>query len=94
MTDKMPPQAKMLTVEDTKVLLSRHEEFQHDEHEGLWCFPDVKRLCATLEAALKVVEAAKGLSHGEDWNYGTHALVHGYRAKLLQALAPFRGEGE
>lgn len=43
-------------------------------------------------------EAAKGLSFGEDWNNGTHAKLHGYRQKLLDALAKYTallgGEGK
>jgi hypothetical protein len=39
---------------------------------------------AEIEA---LVRAAHGLSFGEDWNNGTHAKTHGYREKLLQALA-------
>lgn len=35
---------------------------------------------------VRLVEAAKGLSHGSDWNNGTHAKLHGYRQKLLDAL--------
>jgi hypothetical protein len=38
-----------------------------------------------------LVEAAKGLSCGDDWNNGTHALKHGYRQKLLDALAKIGG---
>lgn len=38
-------------------------------------------------AIARLVRAAQGLSHGEDWNNGTHAKTHGYRQKLLDALA-------
>lgn len=38
-----------------------------------------------------LVEAATGLSHGVDWNNGTHAKLHGYRQKLLDALAALSG---
>jgi len=38
------------------------------------------------EATRPLVYAATGLSHGEDWNNGTHAKLHGYRQKLLDAL--------
>ena len=41
----------------------------------------------TLIAAGKVAVEAKGLSFGEDWNNGTHANLHGYRQRLLAALA-------
>lgn len=43
------------------------------------------------DAILGLVRAAKGLSHGEDWNNGTHAKTHGYRRKLLEALAKLNG---
>jgi hypothetical protein len=33
-----------------------------------------------------LVDAARGLSHGVDWNNGTNAKLHGYRRKLLDAL--------
>lgn len=35
--------------------------------------------------------AAHGLSYGEDWNDGTAAKTHGYRAKLLRAVAELMG---
>lgn len=44
-------------------------------------------LVGALEPLLK---AADGLSHGTDWNKGTHALKHGYRAKLLAAIPAAR----
>ena len=44
------------------------------------------------DAILGLVRAAEGLSHGEDWNNGTHAKTHGYRRKLLEALAKLNGE--
>lgn len=44
---------------------------------------------AFREAALvEVVECARGLSVGEDWNNGTHAKI--YRPKLLAALAKIK----
>jgi hypothetical protein len=33
-----------------------------------------------------VYEAARGLCHGTDWNRGTHALHHGYRRRLIEAV--------
>lgn len=56
----------------------------------------IQRLVATARAEgraeerkrfEKLVEAAKGLSYGVDWNNGTHAKT--YRPKLLEALKPF-----
>lgn len=39
------------------------------------------------EALLReVFEAACGLTFGEDWNQGTGAKTHGYRARLLKAV--------
>jgi hypothetical protein len=35
---------------------------------------------------LRVYEAARGLCFGTDWNRGTHALTHKYRAKLIAAV--------
>jgi hypothetical protein len=37
-----------------------------------------------MDILLSIVEAAKGLAHGEDWNKGTHAKI--YRPKLIAAL--------
>lgn len=56
------------------------------------CLENYYGLLETARAALRVVEAAKGLSYGADWNKGTHAILHGYRQKLLDNLAPFRTE--
>ena len=53
-----------------------------------------------LAAALRLPEiaalvaAADGLSRGEDWNNGTHAKKHGYRTKLLAALAALKGDAK
>lgn len=44
-----------------------------------------------IEALEAVLDAAHGLSFGEDWNTGNHATVHGYRKKLLVALAHAKG---
>lgn len=41
-------------------------------------------LLAKLKVAEEVIETARGLSFGEDWNNGTHAKI--YRSKLLEAL--------
>ncbi len=39
------------------------------------------------ENVRRLVEAARGLSFGVDWNNGTHAKE--YRPKLIEALQPF-----
>lgn len=45
----------------------------------------------TLREALQpLLKAAEGLSHGVDWNNGTHAKLHGYRRKLLAAIPKAR----
>lgn len=31
--------------------------------------------------------SAKGLAHGKDWNKGTHAIEHGHRARLIEAVS-------
>ena len=41
---------------------------------------------AVIEEVRPLIEAAEGLSYGEDWNNGTQAKLHGYRQKLLDAL--------
>ncbi len=40
----------------------------------------------------KIIEAAKGLAMGEDWNNGTHAKI--YRPQLLAAIALLAGDGK
>lgn len=42
-----------------------------------------------VQAADALAKAAQGLSHGTDWNNGTHAKTHGYRQQLLEALAAY-----
>jgi hypothetical protein len=37
-----------------------------------------------------LVAAAEALSHGTDWNNGTHAKLHGYRQKLIDAIPAAR----
>lgn len=49
--------------------------------------PDVAELVRALKP---LVDAADGLSKGYDWNSGTHAALHGYRQKLLDALPAAR----
>ena len=44
---------------------------------------------AVVQAADALAKAAQGLSHGTDWNNGTHAKTHGYRQQLLEALAAY-----
>jgi hypothetical protein len=41
---------------------------------------------AEIDRLKQVVDAAHGLSFGEDWNKGAQAVAHGYRTKLLIAL--------
>jgi hypothetical protein len=45
------------------------------------------------ERVKPLVEAARGLSFGTDWNNGTHAKLHGYRQKLLDALEAYQSKG-
>lgn len=49
------------------------------------------------DALHPLYHAASGISFGEDWNNGTHAKLHGYRQKLIDALPAARaalGEGK
>jgi hypothetical protein len=39
-----------------------------------------------VEALRPLVDAAYGLSFGEDWNNGTQAKLHGHRQKLIDAV--------
>lgn len=42
------------------------------------------------EQMYNLIEAAHGLSFGQDWNNGTHAKIHKYRTKLLDTVAQIR----
>ena len=42
----------------------------------------------------ELYKAALGLSHGVDWNRGTHAIEHGYRDKLLSAVMKLKEQGQ
>lgn len=48
---------------------------------------EIARLRKALEP---LTVAAYGLSGGTDWNNGTHAKLHGYRQKLLDAIPAAR----
>jgi hypothetical protein len=52
--------------------------------------PTCKRSDREWNALQRVARAAEGLSHGVDWNNGTHAITHGYRKKLLDALSALK----
>lgn len=41
---------------------------------------------AQVKVLMPVYEAAYGLSFGTDWNNGNHAIKHGYRHKLVEAV--------
>jgi hypothetical protein len=43
-------------------------------------------LATAVEVMGPLLHAAEGLSHGEDWNNGTHAKLHGHREALLAAV--------
>lgn len=49
---------------------------------------------AELRALADLVEAGRGLALGVDWNNGTMAKEHGYRQRLIDALARLDGEAE
>lgn len=42
----------------------------------------------------ELYKAALGLSHGVDWNNGSHAIEHGYRDKLLSAVMKLKEQGQ
>lgn len=52
---------------------------------------EVQRLKAPGEPMQALIYAANGLSFGDDWNGGTFAKLHGYREKLLVAIAKIKG---
>jgi hypothetical protein len=80
----------LLTAEEVKALRTKHEEFKHDEHEASWCFPDIERMCDTLNAALKVVDEAEKLQDCPFCGLGGK-IQHDPTGCVL---APFRREGE
>ena len=47
---------------------------------------NLKSPVGAVEALERLVKAAEGLSHGTDWNNGTHVKLHGYRRKLVDAI--------
>lgn len=68
--------------------MSVHDVVAADASDGRGSLPtppDRTDLRA-LERLRPLVEAARGLAFGEDWNKGTAAKTHGYRDKLLRAL--------
>ena len=48
------------------------------------------RRAGEMEAFAEVFDAAFGLCCGYDWNHGSHAIMHGYRRKLLEAVNRIR----
>lgn len=60
-------------------------------HDAIAAIEERDRRIAELEAENAelnaVYRAARGLCHGTDWNNGTHAVRHGYRAKLIKAVS-------
>ncbi len=46
--------------------------------------PDLADEIARLR---EIAEAARGLCFGADWNNGNHVKLHGYREKLIRAVA-------
>ena len=42
------------------------------------------------ELLLAIARAAEGLVLGTDWNKGTQAIIHGYRAKLVKAVKAYQ----
>lgn len=69
---------------------------QEYESRDFWFkgFEEQKQALAEARAKLaqyeRLYEAANGLSFGEDWNNGTQAKLHGYRQKLIDAVAAIR----
>jgi hypothetical protein len=47
---------------------------------------------AELARLQPLIDAAHGLSFGEDWNKGNAAIRHGYRRKLLVAIGRIMGK--
>lgn len=66
--------------ENIAVMLSNYPSMLHRRAE-------YAKNAAALRAAAAVVEAAKGLSIGTDWNKGTHADI--YRPQLLASLTAY-----
>jgi hypothetical protein len=68
--------------------------------DGDWYLRPMSKNDAIAFAAMKngevpekyaaLVEAAYGLAQGCDWNKGNHAIMHGFRAKLILAIDAIR----
>ena len=51
---------------------------------------DASEIVDTLSALWRVARAAEGLCYGTDWNNGNHAIRHGYRQELMDAVKALR----
>lgn len=78
----------------------RDHFLQHFARHRLSASSGMEEIEEIVGAAEALLAAAKGLSHGTDWNNGHHAKRHGHRRKLLDAiprldaaLARIRGRG-
>lgn len=93
-----PP--KPLTVDEIQSMLENHAEFQYDEHEATWCFPDIQRLCSTALAALRALQGVYLSDKTPDYEYGQpdrqgRKPGAGQRWKTPKEIAkPFRQTGE
>ena len=79
----------MITEEKLAKLRKTWSENGWYDEDPTTLMPD---LMDTLSALWRVVRAAEGLCHGTDWNKGTHAITHGYRQKLIDAVVSLREE--
>jgi hypothetical protein len=71
-----------------------------DSHKAVYYKLAIAALTAYAEASGSkqklyddLFAAARGLCEGEDWNNGTHAKMHGYRQKLIDAVNAIRKVG-
>lgn len=80
---------KFTTAECIEFIDELEEFFISEKEDG----QIIQALRAQLTAAQEMAKAAEGLSHGADWNNGTHAKMHGYRQKLLDALTAWKDAG-
>lgn len=70
----------------TQLCLKAQTESVAELRQQIQQIHDALRQC--VEALVDITDAADGLSRGVDWNKGNHAILHGYRKKLLASITP------
>ena len=80
----------MNTAEPAKEWTNHDINLIEDARNALPTLLRLARRAGEMEAFAEVFDAAFGLCCGYDWNHGSHAIMHGYRRKLLEAVNRIR----